>query len=137
MNTLEETQKEKITSNADVLCHYSESKVVTDNIAMNELRKMLEPQGPVYELAKGIEPQSFEPILVDAISKCSSTEEKEVAHIPTENADVTVDQREVHEVVRQPFQEDAQKRETMQHDNVSTTSTNVPSQSNLVQVQHE
>ena len=137
MNTLEETQKEKRTTNADVLCHYSESKVVTDNISMNELRKMLEPQGAVYELAKGLEPQSFESILVEAISKCSSTEEKEPTQIPTETADVKIDQREVHEVVRQPFQEDAQESEIVQHDKLSMASTNVPSQSNLVQVIHK
>ena len=125
---------QKAPTNVDILCHYSESKTVTDNTTMDDTRKMQFDRRPSSELANQIAPQSFESLIVDSISKCSSAVEQKQDILATDVADVAIAEKEAHEVIGQEFHEEAQKEDAKRHKKLSLESFNVASKSNLAQV---
>ena len=124
----------KVPINVDILCHYSESNTVTDNTAMNSTNKMQVDTRPSSELANEIEPQSFESLIVDSISKCSSIIEQKKDILPTDVANVEINEKEAHGVIEQELLEETKKEDIETYKKVSLKSSNVASKSNLAQV---
>ena len=86
------------------------------------------------ELANKIQDESFESLVIDSISKCYNTREHQPDRLETEVADISVYNKEAHQVSKPHLHEDAQGHKTKEHRKVSLQAQNVASEFNVSEV---
>ena len=121
-------------SSVDVLRHPSESKTVTTTTSLTNASEFQEDNRSLSELAKRILPESFESIIVDSVLRYCSTIEHKQDVLNKDVADVTMDDKEAHEVIKEDLHEATEKHDVEKYQKVSIKSSNVSSEFNLSQV---
>lgn len=135
MSVIDSKKLSKNTINADILLHSSESQIVTDTTSLNNSNTMGEDnQQPPTQFLNNLQPESLDSLVVQSHVKYGSATEYKPDVVSTDVADVNLDGKVPHEMVKHDLLEDAKKREKEKSKKISVTSVNVTSELNLTQV---
>ena len=134
MSVIDSKKLPETTINADMLLHSSESQIVTDTTSLNNSNTLGEDKQPNTQFLNNLEPESLDSLIVQSDMKYGSATEHKPDIVSTDVADVNLDGKVAHEVVKHDLDEDAKKCEKEKSKKISINSFNVTSELNITQV---
>ena len=134
MSVIDSKKLSETTINADMLLHSSESQIVTDTTSLNNSNTLGEDKQPNTQFLNNLQPESHDSLIIQSDMKYGSATEHKPDIVSTDVADVSLDGKVSHDVVKHDLDEDAKKCEKEKSKKISIKSINITSELNLTQV---
>ena len=120
--------------NANAVCQPSESRCISYHELSDNTKSLCLNNRPQKDLVSIAESETLESTILDSIMQYICTREHGIELNQRDQAELNVPGKEVYEVMDHHVHEEAYKNKALVPRKISMKSSNVPSQSNMVQV---